>query len=211
MSFIRIAIYFETTPHIVAAHNMACLQCTMRLWLVFLFSLASYGAATGYVGSKACFACHGEVYRSFAKTGMGRSMRPAEQLTTADLPATAAIPVPSTKRVLEVFRDNSGWHQRESEPDVFQTDHRLDYAVGSGTNGLTFLVRRDNYLFQAPLSFYSKTGKWDLSPGYEQIDLGFSRMVPLDCIACHAGPMPIRHFKISQSGVKTATVPERRT
>ena len=47
--------------------------------------------------------------------------------------------------------------------------------VGSGENGLTFMIRRGNYLFQAPLSYYSKTKKWDFSPGYETVG---SRLQP---------------------------------
>jgi hypothetical protein len=157
-----------------------------------MLSSFCYGETAGYAGSKSCFACHSGIYRSFAKTAMGRSMRPANELSEGTLPGEAAIPVPTASRVLTVFRDQAGWHQRESEPGVFQAEHKLDFAVGSGTNGFTFLVRRDNYLFQAPLSFYSRTGKWDLSPGYEQADVGFGRMVPGECVGCHAGrAMPL--------------------
>jgi hypothetical protein len=60
-------------------------------------------------------------------------------------------------------------------------------VIGSGANGLSFVVKRGNYLFQAPLSFYSKTGKWDLSPGYERGDLGFSRPIAGQCAFCHSG------------------------
>ena len=88
--------------------------------------------------------------------------------------------------------NESGWRQSESEPGVFSVDHQLDYAVGSGYNGLTFLIRRGHFLCQAPLSYYARTQKWDLSPGYENADLGFGRMVPEECINCHAGrPSPV--------------------
>lgn len=70
---------------------------------------------------------------------------------------------------------------------MFVDEHQLDYVVGSGTNGLTFLVRRGDRLFEAPLSYYSKANKWDLSPGYEYGDYGFSRSAPEGCILCHSG------------------------
>lgn len=95
--------------------------------------------------------------------------------------------LPGGNRILRVFEDGAGWYQSESEPNVFEDKHRLDYVVGSGANGLTFIVRRGNYLFQAPLSYYSKPNKWDLSPGYEYGDLGFSRSTPEGCILCHSG------------------------
>jgi hypothetical protein len=141
----------------------------------------------GYVGSKACFACHEGIYRSFLKTDMGRSMRAASDFDPASLPASASVPIGSSNRMLRVFHDQKGWHQSETEAGVFSEEHTLEYVVGSGANGLTFLIRRGNCLFQAPLSFYSRIGKWDVSPGYETIDIGFTRAVPEACLACHSG------------------------
>jgi len=48
----------------------------------------------------------------------------------------------------------------------FQTQYRLDYVVGAGFTGYTYLFHRDNWLFEAPLSYYTKTQQWELSPGY---------------------------------------------
>jgi hypothetical protein len=140
-----------------------------------------------YTGSKTCHGCHEEIYRSFAKTDMGRSMRPASELDKGSVPAEAIVAVPGTNRRLQVVGDRDGWRQSESEQNLFEDEHRLDYIVGSGSNGLTFLVRRGNYLFEAPLSYYSKPNKWDLSPGYEFADYGFSRQAPEGCILCHSG------------------------
>jgi hypothetical protein len=145
-----------------------------------------------YVGSKLCFACHADIYRSFLKTDMGRSMRLASELSPADIPADARVPIAGDTRVLRVFHDAAGWHQTEAEPNVFVDEHKLEYVVGSGANGLSFIVRRGNNLFQAPLSFYSKPGKWDISPGYQYGDYGFNRPVTEECMLCHSGrPQPV--------------------
>lgn len=157
-------------------------MATLRL--LFLFAAVMNAQ---YVGSKACYGCHTDIYKSFAKTDMGRSMSTVADWKAAGIPDQATVSQPGTSRVFSVSRSGSSWQQTESEPGVFSVDHRLDYVVGSGFNGLTFLVHRGNYLFQAPLSYYSRIQKWDLSPGYEQVDLGFSRMVPQECINCHAG------------------------
>jgi predicted CXXCH cytochrome family protein len=109
-----------------------------------------------------------------------------------DLPSQATLSVPSTTRTLAVERSGNSWTQTETEANVFQEVHGLDYVVGSGANGLSFLIKRGNYLFQAPLSFYTKPGKWDLSPGYGGADLGFARPVAAECLLCHSGrPQPI--------------------
>jgi hypothetical protein len=159
----------------------------MRLSGILVFSFASYAASSEYVGSKTCFGCHSEIYRSYTNTGMGRSVRLAGDLPVASLAGAASVPISASRRVFRIFRDKTALYQSETEENVFSIQHKLEYAVGSGANGMTFLVRRGNYLFEAPLSFYSKSGKWDLSPGYEQADIGFGRMVPRECVQCHAG------------------------
>jgi hypothetical protein len=126
---------------------------------------------------------------------MGRSMSLSSDWKIGELPAEATLSQPGTSHTYSVAHNESGWHQSETEPGVFSVEHQLEYTVGSGANGLTFLIRRGNYLFQAPISYYSRTRKWDFSPGYEQVDLGFSRVVPEECINCHSGrasPLPKR-------------------
>jgi hypothetical protein len=157
-------------------------------------SFVGFGATqqARYIGSKTCFGCHADIYRSFQRTDMGRSMRPASELNQGGISIEATVPLTSTGRLLHVFRDDTGWHQSETEPNVFVDEHKLDYVVGSGANGLSFIVQRGNHLFQAPLSFYSKVGKWDLSPGYQYGDYGFGRPIAEQCVLCHSGrPQPV--------------------
>ena len=160
-----------------------------RYWLSIAAAASGFAAPveSHYIGSKACYGCHAAIYRSYSKTDMGRSMRFAADVSVDSVPDEATIQVPKSNRVLRVYHDRAGWHQSESEANVFVDDHPLDYVVGSGANGLTFLIQRDSYLFQAPLSYYSKVKKWDLSPGYEYGDYGFSRSTPEGCILCHSG------------------------
>ena len=167
------------------------LNCTATVAL--LQCIAAYAEEPAYVGSLACAGCHGAIYRSYARTAMGRSMqRPAE----IALPVPAELNQPSIQRRFRVYRDGSDLYQSEyalnGSEKIFDDLHKLEYAIGSGVNGYSFVVRRGNYLFQAPLSYYSKTRKWELSPGYETGDLGFSRVVAASCITCHSGrPQPV--------------------
>ncbi|MGH9653118.1 MAG: hypothetical protein ACRD6B_06590 [Bryobacteraceae bacterium] len=162
--------------------------------LPFVAICASGMQGNGYVGSKVCAGCHPAMYRSFRKTEMGRSMRLAADLSLKQVPTQAMIMAPSGKRIFHVYHDRSGWHQSESEPNTFTDEHDLAYVVGSGQNGLSFVVKRGSYLFQAPLSFYTKPHKWGLSPGYKGADLGFSRAITEQCMLCHSGgPRPVAH------------------
>ncbi len=155
--------------------------------LVLCAAIASAAdSPSGYAGSRACFGCHAEIYRSYGKTDMGRSMLPASDLDRLSLPSAATVST-SDGRIVRVSRETSGWYQSEEQSGVFLDKHSLAYVVGAGVNGFTFLIRRQGGLFQAPLSYYSKAAKWDLSPGYERADLGFSRPVDDQCLACHSG------------------------
>ncbi|MGH9632712.1 MAG: multiheme c-type cytochrome, partial [Bryobacteraceae bacterium] len=73
-------------------------------------------------------------------------------------------------------------------------ERRIDYFIGSGQVGRSYLIFRNGYLFQSPAAWFTKRSKWDFSPGYEQDeDPAFSRPVTPECLFCHAGsPRPIR-------------------
>ena len=152
----------------------------------------------GYVGSKACAQCHRSVYDSYSKTDMGRSMATITPTLLERIPRTASVFDSRSQRHFETYVRDNQLYQSEfaSAPDgkeTFRDTHKVEWIIGSGANGFGALIGRGNYLFEAPLSFYSKTNNWDLSPGYEFGDYGFSRPVLAGCIVCHSGrPQPAK-------------------
>jgi hypothetical protein len=179
--------------------------------LVALWIAASLGAAektaylntvpgVSYIGSRACAGCHQKIYQDYVRTAMGRSMATVADNDRLERVADAAsIFNEKLNRHFEVSRRESGIFQTEYELDakgreVFRTASKLAYAIGSGVNGFTYIIRRGNYLFQAPLSYYARKKAWDLSPGYEFADYGFNRPIAAACIGCHSGqPQPVRN------------------
>ena len=152
-------------------------------WVPLLFAITT-PPSPGYVGSRACSACHQQIYKEYVRTAMGRSMSlPGNQLPAG----TEPIGIESLQREFRVFRKDGEIYQSESQPGVFENAQKLAYAIGSGENGISFAVRRGPYLFQAPLSYYSRTASWNLSPGFERADEGFSRPIYDACIVCHSG------------------------
>jgi hypothetical protein len=140
-----------------------------------------------YVGSKICAGCHSDIYAKYAQTGMARSMAVATPSIAEPITVRSVL----LNRDFRVYRDSGALYQSESASRdgklLFEANHKLEYAIGSGANGISFIVKRGDYLFQAPLSFYTQAAKWDLSPGFAQADLGFNRPIYDACIACHAG------------------------
>ncbi len=151
------------------------------------------------VGSAACAECHADIAQSFRRTDMGHSLESAsapDQL--ARVPGPVTVYDKALHRYYRVFRKGSRLYQSEYALDesgkvIYRHTEKLAYAVGAGENGYSYIIRRGDSLFQAPLSFYTKSGTWDLSPGHE---LGFNRPIPLGCAACHSGeanPVPQRN------------------
>jgi hypothetical protein len=150
------------------------------------------GASDGYVGSGACAKCHRSIYESFSKTDMGRSMSEITPAVVKNVPSNARVTAPSLNRHYEVFAREGKLYQSEyalnsAGQDLFRETHKLDFLIGSGANGVGGIVQQGEYLFEAPLSLYSKTGEWALSPGYEFGDYGFNRPILAACIVCHSG------------------------
>jgi hypothetical protein len=81
----------------------------------------------------------------------------------------------------------SEYERSDDGQEVFRDTRDLEWIIGAGENGFGGLVKSGDYVFQAPLSFYSKAGRWELSPGYELGNAGFNRPILPGCISCHSG------------------------
>jgi hypothetical protein len=157
----------------------------------------SPAALSGYVGSKVCAGCHRPIFNSFSRTDMGRSMSAVTPEFLEKIPPSASIFDARLNQHFEVSVHDGNLYQSDfqvapSGETIFHESRKIDWIIGSGANGLGGLVTRDNFLYEAPLSYYSKTHTWALSPGYEFGDFGFNRPILPACINCHSGmPRPI--------------------
>ena len=161
----------------------------------------NHAGQEGYVGTSACARCHRSISGSFAKASMGHSLTPIapEFLRTLPLasPETTTLFDPKSNHRFEVKAENGKLVQSEYETgatgqEIFRSTFDMGWIIGTGENGFGALLTRGNYLFQAPLSYYSQAARWDLSPGYQNKDDGFNRIIQPGCIYCHSGrPQPI--------------------
>jgi hypothetical protein len=163
--------------------------------------------AEDYVGSAACSRCHAAIYQKFTHTSMGQSISEVAGGTSSLPEFLRAVPLSADvydhklDRHFEVRVVDGKLYQSEFQIDaagkeVFRNTHQIEWIVGANANGLGALIKRVNprgdYIFEAPLSYYPLTGKWELSPGYQRGDYGFNRVVVPGCINCHSGrPEPV--------------------
>ncbi len=60
------------------------------------------------------------------------------------------------------------------------------YVLGSGKQALAYLIDRDGFLFESPMTWYVREKRWGLSPGYQERNRHFNRPILADCLFCHA-------------------------
>jgi Flp pilus assembly protein TadD len=122
---------------------------------------------------------------------MGRSLAPIAQADPVErYDQAAGNPFEKEGSQFLVERRGGRVFHKELCRDA-QTGATLDlateevhFAVGSGRRGRTYLINRDGYLLQSPLSWYSEPGIWDLTPGV-QVREQFERPAQSSCLFCH--------------------------
>jgi hypothetical protein len=144
-----------------------------------------------YVGDAACTPCHKSKADSYCHHPMGRSLAPAGARTPPELLDTRhQDPFEALGSRFRVEREGGRvWH-RQTRLDaagkaVYEFDQEVQYAIGSGTRGISFLSLRDGYAFQTPVSWFGQKRRWGLSPGFEPRVLA-GRPVGGGCLFCHA-------------------------
>lgn len=161
---------------------------------------AAAPVSSTYVGSAACSRCHARIAKTFAEASMGHSLTQITPEFLKTLPASANYYDARSGHHFEVHAEGGKLYQGEfgigaDGKEVFRSTHEMGWIIGTGENGFGALLRRDGYLFQAPLSYYTRAAEWNLSPGYQNGDYGFNRIIQPGCIYCHSGrPQPVPGF-----------------
>jgi hypothetical protein len=156
-----------------------------------------------YVGSATCgeSGCHAEIYRDYQPTAHGSNMAPANEFRNlARVPRPVTVFNARNNRYYTVYQQNGDLYQSVYELDkkggkLYDVAHRIDYVVGGEIVGYSYLFQLGPWMLQAPLSYYARSKTWELSPGYVEDDLGFTRVATTGCLMCHNGqpdPVPMR-------------------
>lgn len=152
--------------------------------------------AVRYVGDEACAACHdhGKRYRLHP---MGRSAAQPTLPGPGNTYPMAGLPFSRDGVRFEVeTRKGTIYHRacRTSSDgrNLYQVEAPVSLAIGSGKRGTSFLVEKNGFLVQSPLSWFGQRGSWDLSPGFDS-EQHFDRPIVPQCLFCHvqhAEPVP---------------------
>jgi hypothetical protein len=152
---------------------------------------ASLSDSTKYIGKEACRQCHSDKFDTYIHTGMGMSFDTASKAKSAGHFSGHSI-------IKDTYRDLSYYPHWEGD-NFYLTEFRLsgkdttyirkekiNYIVGSGQHTNSHMINVNGYIYQAPATFYTQSGQWDLPPGYENgFNNRFNRLIELECMSCH--------------------------
>jgi tetratricopeptide (TPR) repeat protein len=149
------------------------------------------------VGDDACVACHESYVKSFHAHPMGRSLTPVGDWAGPErYDEKAGNPFPALGYVFRVERDGRRVvHHETPQGDAAKAvggiSGEVRFVIGSARQGSSYLVERDGFLTQSPVSWFAHKdgrGGWGLSPGFVEGSLHFDRPVTFQCLFCHADP-----------------------
>lgn len=141
-----------------------------------------------YVGNQECAKCHEEIARSYAHTPMARSSG-----AVGDDVIEGEFRHQPSRVNYRIRRENGAvWLEYERRDEMpagerLRGRQKLQYFIGSNAAGRSFLSMIDRYLFQAPVTWYAQSRRWDVSPGYESDrEMRLNRPIDANCLYCHA-------------------------
>jgi predicted CXXCH cytochrome family protein len=134
-----------------------------------------------------CAPCHREIYQKYRKTPMANA---------SGIAADGFVPGDFTHAASGVhYRvTNDGgrvwlsYERASTSPDrSLNGRQELQYFIGSGKRGRTYLFERSGYWFESPINWYSRKKIWDMAPNLLSVrEMPLTLPIDPGCLHCHA-------------------------
>ncbi len=144
-----------------------------------------------YVGISTCAQCHLDKVQTFSHTGMGMSFDTASKSkSSANLTTNHVLYDSATNFYYYPFWKSDKLYVKEFRLDakdtVYSRTEEITYIIGSGQHTNSHLVKKGDYIVQAPFTWYAQKGQLDFPPGFENGNNSrFSRVIDQECMSCH--------------------------
>jgi len=174
---------FCDTPHTKVADEVSKKDSSLYL---------NHSDSAKYVGMNTCRQCHQNIYNTFIKTGMGKSLGIATKEKSSGNFSDANIYDKYSDMHYNAFWKNDSLYFKEYRLDkrdtIFSRTEQVNYIIGSGQHTNSHLQSVNGYFNQMPMTFYTQKKHWDLPPGFENgVNTHFTRKIGLECMSCHNG------------------------
>jgi tetratricopeptide (TPR) repeat protein len=161
------------------------------------------------IADEVCAGCHQKIFDSYVKTVMANASGPAAEGvilgTFRHRTSGVEFRVSTTNGKVWLSFDRPG----EFDEGGLHGRRQLEYFVGSGNRGRTYLYTQDKYWFEAPINWYTSLGGYDMRPGFQtSITAPFDLPVASRCLHCHTSE---GQLEIPGTRNKFSSVPFRHT
>jgi Flp pilus assembly protein TadD len=157
----------------------------LRLLLLFagIFIQVLHAVVPVKQADAACANCHAEIFKKYLNTPMANASGLAmDHLIPGDFTNASS----GTKYRIDA-EDGAAWldyDDPQSPPAKGRL--KLDYFLGSGHLGITYLYSLNKYLLESPAAYYTSENGYDMKPGFG----GLREMppaIPMEatCLRCH--------------------------
>lgn len=179
-------VYFLSFMLVICAVIFA--HCSLRST-----TYAALKKETNYMGNTTCQSCHKRIFESYQETGMGKSYyRPSKENIIEKFDNQSVVYDSALNFSYFPFWENDSMYVMEfrlqGKDTLYKRTEKIDFIVGSGHQTRSYILVRNDYHYEVPITWYVSKGIWDLSPGYEKGgNARFSREIGEECMACHTG------------------------
>lgn len=138
-----------------------------------------------FAGSQSCARCHAAIYKEHLQSFHHLTSTPANQQTLKGDFDSANKFFINDHLFIAAERKQDSFYQTAYSYGVPKLSRPFNMVVGSGKRGQTSIYWFQNYLFQLPLTWFSETNEWTISPGYSR-KADFNRTITSRCLECHS-------------------------
>ncbi len=139
-----------------------------------------------FAGAEACLSCHRDIsdhylHTNHYKTSEAFSYNNFKQLVKSEIHSVSY----ANGEMVSVEDAGNEFVQAMYSGSERQRAERLDITFGSGERAQTYAYRKDDQLYQLPLTYLADTAIWTNSPGFPVDRPYYTRVIPTRCLECH--------------------------
>jgi len=145
-----------------------------------------------YAGDAACRTCHEKEAKAYEANPhhLTSQVADAHSIAGSFASGTNILKTSNPSLYFQMTADKDGFYQTAvdevSPTKNVELTERFDIVVGAASKSQTYLYWKGDQLFELPVSWWTKTSQWINSPGYQDGNIRFDRIIVPRCLECHA-------------------------
>jgi hypothetical protein len=138
-----------------------------------------------FAGSETCVRCHRAIYEQHLQSFHHlTSARANKQTLKGDFDSANRFYF-NDHLFIAAERKQDSFYQTAYSNGIPKLSRPFNIVVGSGKRGQTSIYWFQQYLFELPLTYFTETNEWTISPGYSR-KVAFNRSITSRCLECHS-------------------------